>query len=477
MPRPHRIRNRWIVTNHSRIVSIQMKRTLNMPLAGFALAVVAMAVLIGWTWYTTWQQVSHLRKHYGTLESESFRFADHLEAGIRSLNDTLLRYDLHDEPKDYNLFRSESRDLREWIVASRSHLTSEAERELFEEIAVQYEPYLSNATRLLVEAEQAHGERFSERLFDRVEAGSGRLLELSERLDEAHRAALGELVANSHGVMVRLQWLLWFSLFLLIALSASVAVLVYRGMIAPLRSQLIESRAELGRQEKLSSLGVLAAGVAHEIRNPLTALKVRLHGLRKALQGDPRLQDVEVIDNEISRLERIVRDFLHFARPSDPELEAVPVTDLFQQIYELFDSQLRKHSIRLDLDAPTGVSVRADREQIKQVLINLARNAAESIEDGGTITLRAIPRAAPLGGRDLPAVALEISDNGKGMPPDVQRRLFDPFFTTKEQGTGLGLSIAARIIHRHGGSIHCQTQVDRGTTFTLLLPRAEPDES
>lgn len=455
-----------------------MKSRTNLPLVGFALAVAAMAVLIGWTEQTTWRQVNQLRKHYGTVEIESFRFADHVEAGVRSLNDTLLRYDLHDEAADRERFRTESRELRDWMATRRHQLTTTAERTLFEEIIVEYERYLTNADHLLAEAEAAGTTGYSVRLFDRVEAGSARLLDLGEQLDAAHRASLGEFVLNSHGAMVRLEWLLRVSLFLLIALGVSLAVLVYRGMIAPLRIQLLESRALLERQEKLSSLGVLAAGVAHEIRNPLTALKVRLHGLKKALRNDPALhEDVEVIGNEISRLERIVRDFLQFARPSDPEPEPVPVESLLREVRDLFASELAKNSIQFEVDAPGGLWTSVDRSQIKQVLINLVRNAAEGIGSDGTITLRGRAESATLGGRSRPAVALEVSDTGKGIPPEVQRRLFDPFFTTKEQGTGLGLSIAARIIQKHGGSLHYQTQPQRGTTFTIVLPRAEPHES
>lgn len=477
-----------------------MKTRTNLMLTGFAVAVMAVAALILWTEHTAWQQVGQLRRQFGALQIESFRFADHLEAGIRGLNDTLLRYDLHDQSADKQRFIADSQELKAWLLASKEHLTTAAERKLFAEILEEYDRYLTKVTRLLDAAQPAERGQFSARLFDLVEASSARLLELCDQLDAAHQTGLGTFVADSHGAMVRLQWLLWLSLFLLLALGASLAVLVYRGMIAPLRSQLIESRALLERQEKLSSLGVLAAGVAHEIRNPLTALKVRLHGLKKALPQDPSLhEDVEVIGNEINRLERIVRDFLQFARPSDPELAPLPVAPLLREIHDLFASQLEKQAIRLVLEtwpvgetrhgspltqppaalprAEDGVRARLDPQQIKQVLINLVRNAADSIERNGTITLRSRARNATLNGHELPAVVLEVSDTGKGMTPEVRRRLFDPFFTTKEQGTGLGLSIAARIMEKHGSTLQCHTQPGRGTTFSLVLPRAQTDES
>jgi signal transduction histidine kinase len=128
--------------------------------------------------------------------------------------------------------------------------------------------------------------------------------------------------------------------------------------------------------------------------------------------------------------------------------------------------------------------IRVDPQQIEQVLINLIQNAAESIGREGTITLRARSTLMPLAGlpgrsvrakagHATPVVVLEVIDNGKGIPPKVQERLFDPFFTTKEAGTGLGLSIAARIVEKHGGALQYQTEIGRGTTFGIVLPRVD----
>lgn len=115
--------------------------------------------------------------------------------------------------------------------------------------------------------------------------------------------------------------------------------------------------------------------------------------------------------------------------------------------------------------------IRVDTGQFKQVLINLIQNAADSIGRDGTVTLRARPGRKRLANGETPVVIFEVTDTGKGIPPHLERRLFDPFFTTKENGAGLGLSIAARIVQQHGGRLQYQTQVDRGTTFGIILPR------
>jgi signal transduction histidine kinase len=148
---------------------------------------------------------------------------------------------------------------------------------------------------------------------------------------------------------------------------------------------------------------------------------------------------------------------------------------LFSRVQGLLGSQLEKASIRLNLASSPTLWVRVDPQQIDQVLINLIQNAAESIGRNGTITLRARSSLTPLAGHATPVVILEVIDTGKGIPLKVQERLFDPFFSTKETGTGLGLSIAARIVEKHGGALQYQTEVDRGTTFGIVLPRVEKD--
>jgi signal transduction histidine kinase len=247
----------------------------------------------------------------------------------------------------------------------------------------------------------------------------------------------------------------------------------YRDMIAPLRVKLVESQELAERNEKLASLGMLAAGVAHEIRNPLTAIKAALFIQQKSFApGSPEQADSDLIQREISRLERIVNDFLRFARPSDPQLAAIPADLLLQEVEIFFAPDLARAGIRLALGAPTPYRIDVDAGQIKQVLINLVQNAVDSIGRNGLITLRSRQDRKWLGGAERDVVILEVADNGKGIMPEVRKRLFDPFFTTKEDGTGLGLSIASRIVEKHGGALQFQTQVNRGTTFGIVLPQA-----
>jgi len=299
-----------------------------------------------------------------------------------------------------------------------------------------------------------------------------------EKLTAADRAAAERFVNETNATLNRVQRFLFLSLLGLLISGAMVVILIYRRMVAPLRTRLTESRTIIERQEKLASLGVLAAGIAHEIRNPLTAIKVRLFTLKNSHRpGTSEHEDLQVIHDEINRLESIVQDFLQFARPAEPDLQTMPVGKLLQATCDLLASDLGRRSIQLKLELRADAPVQVDPDKMKQVLINFIQNGADSMKPGGTVVLRSRFERQVLQGEPVNAVVIDIADTGKGMPLEVQKRLFDPFFTTKEQGTGLGLPIAARIVEQHGGVIQYQTQPERGTTFSIVLPPAPEYET
>ena len=163
---------------------------------------------------------------------------------------------------------------------------------------------------------------------------------------------------------------------------------------------------------------------------------------------------------------------LLLARPSEPHLATVAADEPLRQVQALLKPQFEKANIRLAIQDSVSSPIKIDPQQIQQVLINLIQNAADSIGHDGEVTLRARVDSKRLADRVSEVVILEVADTGKGIPPDVEKRLFDPFFTTKDAGTGLGLAIAARIVEKHGGALQYQTQPNRGTTFGIVLPRA-----
>src|SRR5438874_19760 len=407
------------------------------------------------------------------MQSESHHLTNHVESRVMTLNEAVLRFDLHRDPADKAHFHKEGEELKRWI--RKSSVTTSRELDLLNQIEIALEAYVTRTTHRLEERAQAGSVPSPKEVLEKVE-DKGQILDLCTRLKAAERAALNQFVEDSHEALGGLQRLLMALVALVLILGFTATRLIYSAKIAPLRAELVESREIIDRQEKLASLGTLAAGVAHEIRNPLTAINVRLHSLKRTLvRGSSEHEAATVIDQEIQRLDRIVRNVLHFARPAEPRQIRITAGSLFSRVQGLLGSELEKASIRLSLASSPTLWIRVDPQQIEQVLINLIQNAAESIGRDGTITLRARSTLMPLAGHATPVVILQVIDTGKGIPLKVQERLFDPFFTTKEAGTGLGLSIAARIVEKHGGALQYQTEVGRGTTFGIVLPRVEKD--
>jgi signal transduction histidine kinase len=447
--------------------------TIKLRLTGFALAIVLVALMIAWAAHASWRRVAKLSDRLTGAQIASFQTADYFQASLQELNYTLLRYEIDHDKADRERFLQGWNKLNLWIDVQRPTLTTMKEGQILDRINAAYDDYFGAATNLLQKIDaNPSSARSTIGGFEKVETESKRLLGFAYQLVDAHRESLTRFLADSQTALGFLLVLIFSSLFVLLILGAWLAGVVYREMINPLRLKLIESSAIIERQEKLASLGVLAAGVAHEIRNPLTAIKARLFTQQKALRAaSPELEDAVVIGNEIDRLEHIVKGVLEFARPSEPRLIQFPAVAVLHEVRDLLVPQVKEAGIELKLESQDNATVQADPEQLKQVLINLVQNAAESIGSNGQIILRQRTTTARLRGQSIPVVILEVEDTGKGMGPEVQKRLFDPFFSTKESGTGLGLSIAARILEKHGGALEFQTQVNRGTTFGIVLPQ------
>jgi len=236
-------------------------------------------------------------------------------------------------------------------------------------------------------------------------------------------------------------------------------------------ADLRSTEAQLIRSEKLAALGQLAAGIAHEIRNPLTSINILIQSLReKPFDGKHHRQDLMVVEEEIQRINEIVDQFLQFARPALPLFKRAGIATLFDETLLLLKPQIEKQRISVHHDFSPLPPILMDREQMKQVILNLLLNALQAMPKGGRLTMAAQVF------EDNRWVQLSIQDTGVGISPENLGRLFDPFFTTKEGGLGLGLSIAHRIVDQHRGRMEVESQPGRGTLFRIWLPLVQEEQ-
>jgi signal transduction histidine kinase len=242
---------------------------------------------------------------------------------------------------------------------------------------------------------------------------------------------------------------------------------------ARLYERVVDVEEQLRQNEKLSALGLLAAEVAHEIRNPLTVLKMLYHSLDlKFPPGDPRAKDARIIDEKIAQLNKIVEQILDFARTSEPQLAPVNLNELIEELGLLVRHKLKHQNIRLTRELePDLPVVMGAATQLEQAFLNLILNAVEAMPGGGELAIRSRRARLPRGGPGPAHVAVEFRDTGQGMSEEQRRRVFSSVLsTTKTQGTGLGLAIVARIVEAHRGKIKIRSRPGHGTTVRVILP-------
>ncbi len=227
---------------------------------------------------------------------------------------------------------------------------------------------------------------------------------------------------------------------------------------------------QMKRADRLASIGEMAAGIAHEIKNPLAGIAGVIQVLKKEPAiGDQKRAVLEEVLSQVERMDKAVRNLLSFARPPEPKMTLVDVNELIGKLLDFLAPQFAKHSIVAERKLTPGMPwLTLDPDLMQQALINIALNAVQSMPEGGTFTVETKP-ARPVE-EGTGSVGLVFADTGKGISPENLSRIFSPFFTTRQQGTGLGLSITQRIIEQHGGEINVESSSGEGTSFTISFP-------
>jgi len=262
----------------------------------------------------------------------------------------------------------------------------------------------------------------------------------------------------------RNRWIVVFALIAVVQIAGGVSLVRIARRLSSLQADVA-----MGHVRRLAELGQVAGGIAHEIRNPLNAVRLNLHVVRKLWSN--RTENADRVNgimgetvHEIERVDGLLRSLLEYARPERAQSEAVNLADELRSVVGLLQPLLERDHIHLDLDLPEdGGDAHIDRGRFRQIVLNLLKNAMEAIETDGRINVALRPREADM--------SLVVADEGPGVPPSRRDRIFDPFFTTKELGTGLGLTLVRRFVEEAGGTIRYTPGSPVGSVFTVTLPR------
>ncbi|MEO6994517.1 MAG: ATP-binding protein [Lacunisphaera sp.] len=408
--------------------------------------------------------------HLASVELEAAQLARQFRGLVDDLHGALLRIGT-DSPEDSAAIIQQRRaKLTSWLSARIVDADSARERIILDRLSLEVRSYF---LKLDAVATRSAGyatplDRNTVVMFD---DNANRLQSMADDYAAVHDAELRHLLEVSLASVREMRNLVFICLALLIVAISVVVVLLYREVVKPLRVRLFESESLLAQREKLAALGTLAAGVAHEIRNPLTAVKARLYTLRRNAPAPEAAEDVKAIEQEIDRLERIVRDVLGYARPADPKLGQIELASWLRGFAAFIQPELEAKHVALAVETDLPLAVRVDGDQLRQTMLNLTRNAQEAFDGKpGRIVFKLRRERSLLRGHLVEVAVLSVSDNGPGIPTELQPRLFDPFFTTKAAGTGLGLSIVARLVEQQGGEIVFQSAPGVGTRFSVRLP-------
>ncbi len=228
---------------------------------------------------------------------------------------------------------------------------------------------------------------------------------------------------------------------------------------------------EMQHEERMATMGRIASGVAHEIGNPLSSLSARLRRLREKSDESFVKETTEFLEEQVSRMNQLVRDISSFARAPESRWEPCDLNDMIQETVNLLAMDPNSKNVEITIEVPDDFpTFVGSRDQLSQVFMNLGMNALEAMEDGGRLTISAR--------REDDDVLIQFTDTGEGIPPEQQNKIFTPYFTTRDrdEGTGLGLSVSHSLVEAHGGSIHVESQPGEGSTFTVQLPFHEPGE-
>jgi signal transduction histidine kinase len=494
-----------------------MRTTLATKFSIVIIVVLGLAVLASLTTVIVAFSSKHLLLGLTSDEIPSIRAAEELESTFSERRDVLSSFLLDNgNPKRLLDLKTKREEFDHWLGEARSTAHVDVEKKLLDELQSIDRRFQLKMDEIIALSKKGHDRKAAEVLFNEIQKIYEQAYPVCESLIQVNMDRIARATALTEQRAARWLQFSVVSGAATVVLGVLLIGMFFLKIIFPLRrmartareftaasrpaaeslpsdeldavgghlrrlmadvvhtqTSLQESQERLSSAEKLASVGKLAASVAHELRNPLMGIKMWLYSLRKAVSDRPDLDEkLQVISEEMTRLEATIRNFLEFSRPPALKCEDVPLTAVVEKTSALIQPRIEEKKIRLECEIPADpIVLHADPQQLRQVLLNLLGNALDATPEGGEISLHA-RTASDAAGRMM--ALLQIHDTGPGVPEKVRQHIFEPFFTTKDGGTGLGLCIAANIMARHGGRLVLEEASDGGgAAFTLWIPLAE----
>ncbi len=438
----------------------------------------------------SWFAVVNLDLMFGKL-----RFAEILDELNLSLLEMRLsekNYFLFGNPEALSMLETGIARVRDKIVTDRSDLVKAAGEQTLRDL----EKYLDDYERAAADIEMKNAKDIKSE--EALRARGRKLKGFAEEMVRMERSRVNEMVSRSRSILI-------ISLFSVFALALIVSRAISKTVLAPVKqieklarsisdghfskietmvpkdefgpvieainsmSEELKNREEAVIQSrKLASMGILCAGVAHELNNPLNNISMisqTYQGLNPKLTPEERLEFMREIDAETDRIKEIVKNLIDFSRPKERDLSVAGINSIVEKTLKFLQNTIDISGIETTVDLQADLPpVHVDPNRIQQVLVNLVMNAIHALSPGGRLSI-CTRRSSD------DAVEVSVRDTGRGIPPEFLPHIFDPFFTTKEEGgTGLGLWLSYGIIKNHGGDIRVESEVGRGSAFTVELP-------
>jgi len=425
-------------------------------LLGFSLIAVLL-VFVGYFAFLTTQNLQKVSNAIMKENVASLRAAEELELALFNQKGLVASYFLDGNPAWLEILDEKKGDFEIWFENAQDVALTSREDETLERILDLYTIYDNQRNEAIRFYQAGNVEDAEKRLLVDMKKSIDDLYLECEKLIAINEVLIQDAEAASQKSAATMTSLIWATIIITLFLGSLMGFFIAHRV----NEQLI-------RSAKMASLGQLSANIAHEIRNPLTAIKMRLYSLTRELTNIPSTgEDMGIIREEIDRIEKTVKNCLDFARPPEPNFQRCDVNTIVEGTIDLLFSKAESQHIRIiKRFNATPDQIEADREQMRQVFFNLILNAIEAMPDGGTLDISTEKKEDK---RLQSFIEIRIADTGPGLPVHFKKRLFEPFFTTKTEGTGLGLFIASRIIRMHRGVIEAENRPGQGTVFAVKL--------